>query len=230
MTDDRAGSGSAAKRAERSRGSAFIRLARATSRRRVRSRRLATAEASRPISSQSSSRLAADESRTDRENEGGGNFAGFASDRREAGFFPAPRTRNGGAGHEQEPEEQGEDGVAPHRSVRVTRACASVVENDDPRPRGGVFFSGRTRVLSTLIGAAGRDGARHAEVCFSVKCRVVRCFARNVSSKRRFERRDAQSRGQRSHAGVPPTRAGGVEQVSPLPVARRLAPGAPRTR
>ena len=190
--------------------------------------------ASRPISSRISSRSRrrrithrVDRGRKTKAVE---TSAGFASDRREVGFVPAPRTRNGGAGHEQEPEEQGEDGVAPHRSVRVTRACASVVENDDPRPRGGVFFSGRTRVLSTLIGAAGRDGARHAEVCFSVKCRVVRCFARNVSSKRRFERRDAQSRGQRSHAGVPPTRAGGVEQVSPLPVARRLAPGAPRTR
>ena len=194
-------------------------------------------EASRPISSPISSRLAADESRVDREDEGGGNFAGFASDRREVGFFPAPRTRNGGAGHEQEPEEQGEDGVAPHGGVRVTRACARVLENVDPRPRARVFFSGRTRVLSTLIGGAGVMARRTPRFR---ECRVVvsraheeRFFEAPRRAPGRSKPRTPFTRERRSSPPPPPpppTRADGAGQRRCLAVARRLAPGARRTR
>lgn len=142
----------------------------------------------------------------DRRNEGGGNSARFASIGARLGSFPKRRTRNGGAGHEQEPEEQGEDGVAPHfrRSSHTrVRLC---VEYDDPRPRSRRFFLQPNACPLDADWSFSWRPARRS----SVECKTV--SEAPVISARRPEPRAPVTRGRRSSA--PPPRAGGAEEAS----------------
>jgi hypothetical protein len=144
----------------------------------------------------------------DRRNEGGGNSARFASIGARLGSFPKRRTRNGGAGHEQEPEEQGEDGVAPHfrRSSHTrVRLC---VEYDDPRPRSRRFFLQPNACPLDADWSFSWRPARRG----SVKCARPFLGKRRVVSARRPEPRAPVTRGRRSSA--PPPRAGGAEEAS----------------
>jgi hypothetical protein len=151
----------------------------------------------------------------DRRNEGGGNSARFASIGARLGSFPKRRTRNGGAGHEQEPEEQGEDGVAPHfrRSSHTrVRLC---VEYDDPRPRSRRFFlQPNACPLDADWSFSWRSARRSSESAESLLSRgeTVSWEARVISA-RRPEPRAPVTRGRRSSA--PPPRAGGAEEASP---------------
>jgi hypothetical protein len=142
----------------------------------------------------------------DRRNEGGGNSARFASIGARLGSFPKRRTRNGGAGHEQEPEEQGEDGVAPHfrRSSHTrVRLC---VEYDDPRPRSRRFFLQPNACPLDADWSFSWRSARRS----SVECKTI--SEAPVISARRPEPRAPVTRGRRSSA--PPPRAGGAEEAS----------------